>query len=51
MNVVYSSAWLAYLVDEPSAAFFEEAILNSELLVVPSVCIYEVLKFILRQRE
>ena len=50
MNVVDSSAWLAYFADEPSAAFFEEAILDSELLVVPSVCIYEVFKVILRQR-
>jgi predicted nucleic acid-binding protein len=50
MNVVDSSAWLAYFADDPSAAFFEEAILDSELLVVPSVCIYEVFKVILRQR-
>jgi len=49
MNVVDSSAWLAYFADEPSAAFFEEAILDSEMLVVPSVCIYEVFKVILRQ--
>ena len=50
MNVVDSSAWLAYFADEPTAAFFAEAIEDAELLVVPSVCIYEVFKVILREK-
>jgi predicted nucleic acid-binding protein len=50
MNVVDSSAWLAYFADEPSAGFFEEAIEDDELLVVPTICIYEVFKVVLRQR-
>ena len=50
MNLVDSSAWLAYFADEPTADFFAEAIEDSELLVVPSVCIYEVFKVVLRER-
>jgi predicted nucleic acid-binding protein len=40
---------LAYFADEPTADFFAEAIEDSELLVVPSVCIYEVFKVVLRE--
>jgi predicted nucleic acid-binding protein len=50
MNLVDSSAWLAYFADEPTADFFAEAIEDPEQLVVPSVCIYEVFKVILRER-
>ena len=50
MNVVDSSAWLAYLANEKNAGFFAEAIEDSELLLVPTVCIYEVFKVVLRER-
>ena len=50
MNLVDSSAWLAYFADEPEADFFAEAIEDTDLLVVPSVCIYEVFKVVLRER-
>jgi predicted nucleic acid-binding protein len=50
MNLVDSSAWLAYFADEPTADFFAEAIEDHELLIVPSVCIYEVFKVVLRER-
>ena len=50
MNVVDSSGWLAYFADEPAADFFAEAIEDAELLVVPTVCIYEVFKVVLRER-
>jgi toxin FitB len=50
MNVVDSSAWLAYFTDEPGADLFAEAIEDTELLLVPAVCIYEVFKVILRNR-
>jgi uncharacterized protein with PIN domain len=48
MNVVDSSAWLAYFAGETSAGFFEDAIQNAELLIVPTVCIYEVFKVVFR---
>jgi predicted nucleic acid-binding protein len=50
MNVVDSSAWLAYFADEPTADFFSQAIEDSELLIVPSVCIYEVFKVVIREK-
>jgi len=50
LNVVDSSAWLAYLADEPSADHFSGAIEDTENLVVPAVCIFEVFKVIARQR-
>jgi uncharacterized protein with PIN domain len=49
-NVVDSSAWLAYLADEPGAQHFSAAIEDVENLLVPSVCILEVFKVVSRQR-
>lgn len=51
MNVVDSSAWLAYFADEPSAEFFAPVIEDTELLIVPAICIYEVFKVILREKN
>jgi toxin FitB len=50
VNVVDSSAWLAYFAGEPTADFFAEAIEDADLLLVPSVCLYEVFKVVLRER-
>jgi predicted nucleic acid-binding protein len=50
VNVVDSSAWLAYFADEPSADFFAPAIEDTEALIVPTVCLYEVFKVILREK-
>ena len=50
MNVVDSSAWLAYFADEPAVDFFSQAIEDPELLIVPAVCIDEVFKIILREK-
>jgi predicted nucleic acid-binding protein len=50
MNVVDSSAWLAYFAGEKNAEFFAEAIEDTDLLIVPVICIYEVFKVVLRER-
>jgi predicted nucleic acid-binding protein len=50
MNVVDSSAWLAYFAGERNAGYFSEAIEDAELLIVPVICIFEVFKVILRER-
>ena len=50
MNVVDSSAWLEYFADGPNANAFAEAIETVEELIVPSICLYEVFKSVLRQR-
>lgn len=50
LNVVDSSAWLAYLADEAGAEHFSAAIQDTNHLVVPVVCILEVFKIVARQR-
>jgi uncharacterized protein with PIN domain len=49
-NVVDSSAWLAYLADEPDADRFADAIEDTRNLVVPVICVLEVFKVVLRER-
>ena len=49
-NVVDSSAWLEYFANGPSAARFAPPIEAVEQLVVPTVCLLEVFKVVLRQR-
>jgi predicted nucleic acid-binding protein len=50
MNVVDSSGWLEYLVDGPQAAEFLEPLSDIENLIVPTICLYEVFKVVLRER-
>ena len=50
LNVVDSSAWLAWFANEPGAESFAKAIENTAALLVPSICIAEVFKVIARQR-
>ena len=50
LNVVDSSAWLAYFADEPGARAFAAAIEDVDTLVVPTICIAEVFKIVARQR-
>ena len=49
-NVADSSAWLEYLVDGPNADFFAQVIEDTENLVVPTMSILEVFKWVLRQK-
>lgn len=49
-NVVDSSAWLEYFADSAAAAHFASAIETVDQLVVPSICVLEVFKVVLRQR-
>jgi len=44
MNVVDSSGWIEFFSDGPHADAFQPPILDTEALVVPVVCIYEVFK-------
>ena len=50
MNVVDSSAWLEFFADGPNARIFAEPLEQADLLLVPSVCLYEMFKTVLRQR-
>ncbi|MDJ0984482.1 MAG: type II toxin-antitoxin system VapC family toxin [Desulfobacterales bacterium] len=50
MNIVDSSAWLEYLADGPNAEHFSDPLIDVDKLIVPTICIYEVYKVVLRQR-
>jgi toxin FitB len=50
VNVVDSSAWLEYFAGADGAGQFASAIEAVERLVVPSICLLEVFKVVLRQR-
>lgn len=51
MNVVDSSGWLEYFIDGENADIFEPVIQNVTQLLVPTVCLYEVFKQILRRAD
>ena len=48
MNVVDSSAWVEYFTNGKNAGFFAAAIEDTDHLVVPAICIYEVFKRLLQ---
>lgn len=49
MNLVDSSGWIEFFTDESGAEFFAASIDDPAALVVPTVCITEVCRFILRE--
>ncbi|MDI6769781.1 MAG: type II toxin-antitoxin system VapC family toxin [Anaerolineales bacterium] len=50
MNVVDSSGWLEYFAEGENAGFFAAAIEDTENLLVPVICLYEVFKRVTQQR-
>jgi len=50
MNVVDSCGWLEYFADGPNAVFFASPIEDTENLIVPTICIFEVFKRVYQQR-
>lgn len=50
MNVVDSSGWIEYLAGGPNASFFGGPLSDAEALVVPSISIFEVYRYVLRNR-
>lgn len=51
MNLVDSCGWIEYLADSPKAGFYAPAVCNAADLIVPTVCIFEVYKHVLRRRD
>lgn len=51
MNLVDSCGWLEYFADGLNADFFAPVIVDIENILVPTVCIYEVFKRILQQKD
>ena len=49
MNVVDSSAWVEYFSKGPNARIFIPAIQDTQNLLVPTICLYEVFKKVLLQ--
>jgi predicted nucleic acid-binding protein len=49
MNVVDSYGWIEYATDGQNADFFERPVRDTDNLLVPTVCIYEVFKRVLRE--
>jgi predicted nucleic acid-binding protein len=47
MNVVDSSGWLEYFIDDENADFFAPAIEDAENLIVPTISLFEVYKRVL----
>ena len=50
MNVVDSSGWLEYVGNGKNAEFFAEPIEDTVNLIVPTISILEVFKWVLRER-
>lgn len=51
MNLVDSCGWLEYFANGTNADFFAPAIEDTARLLVPSLCLFEVFKRILQQRN
>jgi len=51
MNLIDSSGWLEYFADGPNAKKYIEPLEALEDLIVPTICMYEVFKVVLRERN
>lgn len=51
MNLVDSCGWLEYLADGPNADFFAFPLYKKDQLLVPVICIYEVFKKVLAEKN
>jgi toxin FitB len=49
MNIVDSSGWIEYITDQENADFFEKPIIHADDLLIPTICLYEVFKRVLRE--
>jgi toxin FitB len=51
MNLVDSCGWLEFFADGPNAHFFEKVLKQTDNVIVPTLCLYEVFKSVLRQKD
>lgn len=51
MNIVDSSGWIEYFTEGGNADFFAPSIHDVDRLIVPTICIYEVFKRLLVERD
>jgi predicted nucleic acid-binding protein len=50
VNVLDTSGWLAFFTGESNASYFRPIIESPELLVVPTITVFEVYRHFLRER-
>jgi predicted nucleic acid-binding protein len=50
-NVVDSSGWVEYFINGANAESFAKPIRDTENLIVPTICLYEVFKRLLKQLD
>ncbi len=50
MNLVDSSGWIEYFAGTENGSLFAPAIKNTDKLLVPTICVLEVFKHILRHK-
>src|SRR5579864_7733795 len=48
MNVVDSSGWIEYLFERPNEDFFAAVVHDTNKLLVPTVCLLEVIRYVTR---
>lgn len=48
MNLVDSSGWIEYFLDGPNAEIFASPLKDIDRLLVPTICIFEVFKNVLK---
>jgi predicted nucleic acid-binding protein len=51
MNIVDSSGWIEYFTEGENVKFFIPPIRDLDQLIVPTICIYEVFKHLLAERD
>lgn len=51
MNLVDSCGWLEYFGDGPNAVFFAAPLRKTAKILVPTICLYEVFKKVLSERD
>ena len=50
LNLVDSSGWIEYFAEGPNAGIYAEPLSDAGRLVVPTICVYEVFRVVLRRR-
>lgn len=51
MNVADTSAWIEFLIDGPNAERFAEILKDRAALIVPTIAVYEVYRWMERERS
>ena len=51
MNLLDSSVWLEYLSEGPNASQYHEPFSDVSSILVPTICLYEVFKIVLRETD